>query len=94
MSKSPTRSRARHYATAFVGFIVSVVAICAAAPDAFAMRVVPPEGAGTTSTAVSHGGMAGWEIALIVIGAVLLISLLVGIVRRGRRAPVRVQTAS
>jgi hypothetical protein len=40
----------------------------------------------------AHSGTPAWEIALIAIGAVMLICLLVAVVLR-RRSPVRLQRA-
>ena len=92
MSKSLTLSRARHSAAAVVGLLVSLAAICAAAPAAFARPLAPPDGSGTAASVAGHSGTPGWEIALIAIGAVMLIGLLVAVVLR-RRSSVRLQRA-
>jgi hypothetical protein len=58
-----------------------LLAVVASGPAAFARPVPPPGGSFTTSVTpvvpatvrvVSSGGMAGWQIALIVIGAALV----------------------
>jgi hypothetical protein len=92
MNKSSILRRFRHGAIAIAGLVVSLVAIAAAAPEAFAMRVLPADGSGNTVTTAGNSGTPGWEIVLIVIGAVMLVSLLVGVVLRWR-APARLQRA-
>ncbi|HEV8277697.1 MAG TPA: hypothetical protein VGQ26_18670 [Streptosporangiaceae bacterium] len=59
--------------------LVSVIA----APAAFAVREPPPGGGGAPASpappdtaAVVAGGMPGWEIALIAVGAALLTAVL------------------
>jgi hypothetical protein len=90
MSKSPIRT-ARHFAAAVVGVLASLAAVCAAAPAAFAMPLSPVD-QGTGATVASHSGTPGWEIALIAIGAVMLVSLLVAVVLH-RHAPARLNRA-
>jgi hypothetical protein len=98
MSKSPIASKARRCAAAVVGLLASLVAVFAAAPAAFAMRPLPPDNSGSPASAataapvVAHSGTPGWEIALIAVGAVMLICLLVAVVLH-RRTPARVQGA-
>jgi len=92
MSKSPAPSKARYSAAAVVGLLASLAAICAAAPAAFARPLAPPDGTGIAATVATHSGTPGWEIALIAIGAVMLICLLVAAVLR-RRTSVRPQGA-
>jgi hypothetical protein len=92
MSKSPIRTRIGRGAAAVVGVLLSLAAVCAAAPAAFATRLPPPEGSGTAATVARHSGTPGWEIALIVVGAVILIGLLAAVVLR-RRAPASLQRA-
>lgn len=65
-----------------VATITSLVAALVAGPAAFAY--VQPPGADATSASVSHhtstvtssGGMLGWQIALIAVGAALIAALL------------------
>jgi hypothetical protein len=52
----------------------------------------PPDGSSTVVTVAGHSGTPGWEIALIAIGAVMLIGLLVAVALR-RRTSVRLQRA-
>jgi hypothetical protein len=98
MRKSPIASKARHCAAAVVGLLASLAAVCAAAPAAFAMRLPPPGDAGTAGTAATaapvsaHSGTPGWEIALITIGAVMLICLLVAVILH-RRSSAKLQRA-
>ena len=72
MNKSSNPNRLRRIATTAAGFVVSVIGICAAAPSAFAMRVVEPD---STASTVHHSGTPSWEIALIVVVAVAVIGL-------------------
>ena len=73
--KGITMSKLRSITTVITGILLALSAALAAAPAAFAMRVVPPEGdpgpAATPTYIVTHAGMAGWQIALIAIGAAL-----------------------
>jgi hypothetical protein len=92
MSKSSTSSKARHSLAAVVGLLASLAAICAAAPAAFARPLAPPNDSGTVVSVTGHSGTPGWEIALIAIGAVLVICLLVAVVLR-KRSSVRLQRA-
>jgi hypothetical protein len=84
MSTSSTSIRLRRCTTAIAGLLASLVAICAAAPAAFAMRVTPEDsGAGP----VVHSGTPTWEIALIAVGvgvAFGLVSMAAVAVVRGR----------
>ena len=65
MSKSPIRRKARRFVVLLAGLLASLVAVCAAAPSAFAMRLVPPDEAGSAPAMAQHPGPPGWEIALI-----------------------------
>jgi hypothetical protein len=56
------------------------------------MLLPPPDSSGTSATVARHGGLAGWEIALIAVGVVILVSFLIHFVLRGRAA-VRLQRA-
>lgn len=69
--------------TVTVATITSLVAALVVGPAAFAY--VQPPGADATSTTVSHhtstvtssgGGMLGWQITLIAVGAALIAALL------------------
>jgi hypothetical protein len=91
VSKSFTLSKIR-LSAAVSGLLASLVAICAAAPAGFAEPLPPPDGAGTAASVAGHSGIPGWEIALIAIGAVILISLLVAVVLR-RRTSAKLQRA-
>jgi hypothetical protein len=84
MSKSLIRRKARHFVISGAGLLVALVAVCAAAPSAFAMRLSPPDESGRAPTMAQPAGPPGWEIALMAIGAVLLVSLLVVVALRGR----------
>jgi hypothetical protein len=93
MNKSSKPDHVRRLGTIAAGFAISVIGICAAAPSAFA-RVVPPEGGGSTaSLPIHHGGISGWEIALIVVGAVVVIGLSLLATVRYRNAAKRPNTA-
>jgi hypothetical protein len=92
MSKSPIRRKARPFVMSIAGLLASLIAVCAAAPSAFAMRLSPPDESGSAPTVAQHAGPSGWEIALIAIGAALLVGLLIAVARRGR-ATSRLQRA-
>lgn len=80
----------RRVLTSLSMLLASVVATAVSAPAAFAMRVVGPSGPAPTPAAVTahgHGGLVGWEIAVIVIGAAMVLfaaSTLVTFSRRRR----------
>jgi hypothetical protein len=76
--------------TVIAGALVTVLGLATVAPAAFPMRVIPPEGAsGPTppSLVVTHAGMAGWQIALIAIGAAVVAAALTAIALRARLRP-------
>jgi hypothetical protein len=67
-------SKLRSITTVLTGILLALSAVLAAAPAAFAMPVVPPEGDAAPNTPtyiVTQSGMAGWQVALIAIGAAL-----------------------
>jgi hypothetical protein len=93
MSKSSTSIRLRRCTTAIAGLLASIVAICAAAPAAFAVPLPSPDESGTAQ--IVHSGTPTWEITLIAIGVVVafaLVSLAAVAVFRGR-STARVQRA-
>lgn len=59
--------------------LAAVVATAVSAPAAFAMRVVGPSGGAPSRTGSqvaavhTHGGLVSWEIAVIVVGASILV---------------------
>ncbi len=70
--------------------VAMAVALLTAAPAAFAMRLAPPSG-GVVTVAASgvahHGGLASWEISLIVVAGVFVAAtLLATAVRSSRRS--------
>jgi hypothetical protein len=74
-------TRLRRLAAALAGVTAAVLASVATIPAAFAMVVPPPGYDGTTSVApvpaatvrvITGGGMPGWQITLIALGAALL----------------------
>jgi hypothetical protein len=82
--------RLHRTATVIAALTVSVLGMIAAAPSAFAMRLVDPQETVTTSTpvyTVTRGGMAGWEIALIAIGAAVVAAALTALFLRVRLHP-------
>ena len=75
----------RRIVTALVGLIASLLGVVAGAPAAFAMRVDPPQGGpAVNSTAGTAAGLATWQIALIVIAAVLLVAIATAVAVRAR----------
>ena len=73
-------ARLGRLAAALAAVTCGLLALVTASPAAFARPVPPPGGSWTTSVTplapatvrvISTGGMAGWQIALIAIGAAL-----------------------
>lgn len=65
--------------------VAAAVAMASSVPAAFAVQVAPPAGGVATTSRVAaavhgHGGLAGWEVAIIIAaataGALLMVSLL------------------
>jgi len=90
-------SRYRHVVRVLVVFAAMLLGLAASAPAAFAMRVedsggsLPPlpTGKGPTSTfshTVVTAGMPGWQIAVIVAVATLLVATIALVVLRVRPA--------
>jgi hypothetical protein len=87
----------RRTAAALTALAATLLATAAAAPAAFAMQVPPPGELGGhpvkhapmapahTQTIVT-GGMPGWQIALIVVGAALLAATVAVVLDRARAA--------
>jgi hypothetical protein len=88
--------RIRRIAGALAGLACCCLVLAVAAPAAFAMAVPPfgVSGAVTTPAAplpvqvhtVVVGGMAGWQIALIAVGAALVAATIAVLLDRGRTA--------
>lgn len=80
----------RRVLTSLSMILAVVVASAVSVPAAFAVRVVGPSGAAPSRVAATihgHGGLAGWEIAVIVVGAAIILfaaSTLVTFSRRRR----------
>jgi hypothetical protein len=76
--RSATRQaaeRARRLAAALAALTCALLASAAIIPAASAMIVIPPGGGGTApapAVPVIAGGMAGWQITLIALGAALI----------------------
>jgi hypothetical protein len=94
-----TTRRIRRIAAALTGLACALVAFVAAAPASFAMPVPVPGGStggGSTAPAVPSapvqvhtvvaGGMPGWQITLIALGAALLAATVAVLVERARAA--------
>ncbi len=77
-------SRIRRITAGIAGVVASIAALVAAAPAAFAVGLYPPDGTATSSSTVTHAGMAGWEIVLIATAAVAIGAVLVTVLRRTR----------
>jgi hypothetical protein len=87
-------TRLRRLAAALAAVTVGLLASVAAIPAAFA-RDVPPAGTAyelgrfgpfpaTTSHPATPGGMPGWQISLIVLGAVLVAAAVTVVLARAR----------
>ena len=82
--------RLHRTATVIAALTVSILGTIAGAPSAFAMRLVDtqdPAGASTPVYTVTRSGMAGWEIALIAIGAAIVAATLTALFLRVRLHP-------
>jgi hypothetical protein len=85
--------RIRHSAAFLAGLAAALACYATATPAAFAMRV-PPPGVGDLGTqsglipvrTLTVGGMPGWQITLIAIGAALLAATLAVLLDRLRSA--------
>jgi hypothetical protein len=91
--------RYRHVVRVLAVFACTLLALVASAPAAFAMRIgaedsggsPPPLPTGKDPTYIpSHtvvmGGMPGWQIAVIVLAATLLVAMIAVVVHRMRAA--------
>jgi hypothetical protein len=79
----------RRFAGALAGLAAALVAFGAAAPAALAVNVPPPARSGgapepPAPVSVVAGGMPGWQIALIAVGAALLAAALAVLLDRAR----------
>jgi hypothetical protein len=86
--------RIRRLVAVLAGFGAALLMLTAA-PAAFAMRLPPPGGPTgssplpqirTVTRTVAVGGMAGWQIALIAVGAALLAATAAVLADRARAA--------
>ena len=79
----------RHTIILAAALIMSLLGVAAAAPAAFAIRVMSPQdGTGTPTPVASavHNGMPSWEIALIAVGAIFaLVAVTVVLLRKRTR---------
>ena len=87
--------RIRRIAGALGGLACACLVLAVAAPAAFAMTVPPFGVSGAVTTpappqvqvhTVVVGGMAGWQIALIAVGAALVAATIAVLLDRGRAA--------
>jgi hypothetical protein len=80
-----------------VSLTTLAVAVLVGTPSAFALRYVPPpsghgaSGVAPVSTSgtpvVTHGGLASWEIAVIVVGATIIAVIVATVLARSLRRP-------
>jgi hypothetical protein len=87
--------RIRRSLAVLAGLAGTLLALAAAAPAAFARPLPPPGGSdGSGAQAPVHviteGGMPGWQIALIALGAALFAAIAAVLLDRARRARRRV----
>jgi hypothetical protein len=87
--------RIRRIAGALAGLVGACLVLAVAAPAAFAMTVPPFGVSGAVTTpappqvqvhTVVVGGMAGWQIALIAVGAALVAATIAVLLDRARTA--------
>jgi FlaG/FlaF family flagellin (archaellin) len=80
-------TKLRRFTTVLTGLLLALVGVLAAAPAAFAMRVVPPggdPGPPAPTYIVTQTGMTGWQVALIAIATALAAVALTTVVVRAR----------
>jgi hypothetical protein len=82
--------RARRLAAALAAVICAVLASAAVVPAASAMIPIPPGGGPAVPAPavrmVTEGGMAGWQITLIALGAALIAATVAVLLDRARDA--------
>ena len=85
--------RIRRIAGALAGLACAWIGLAVAAPAAFAMPLPPGGSGGATTPAppvqahtVVVGGMTGWQIALIAVGAALVAATVAVLLDRARTA--------
>ena len=86
--------RIRRIAAALAGLACAWIGLAVAAPAAFAMTIPGGSGGGVTTPApppvqihtVVMGGMTGWQIALIAVGAALVAATVAVLLDRARTA--------
>ena len=90
-------NRIRRIVITLAGFVGAALALAAAAPSALA-TLPPPEPGGTNDAPAIHtvvtGGMPGWQIALIAVGAALLAAVLAVLLDRVWTARRRVSASA
>jgi hypothetical protein len=78
----------RRLASTLAALATALLAATAAAPAAFAVQIPPGGGGGTvpppTVRTVVTGGMPGWQIALIAIGAAIVAAAVAVLLDRAR----------
>jgi hypothetical protein len=82
-------ARLRRLAAALAAIICAVLASAAVVPAASATIPIPPGGPAVPAPAVrlvTEGGMAGWQIALIALGAALVAATAAVLLDRARAA--------
>lgn len=79
----------RRVLTSLSMILAAVFTTAVSAPAAFAMRVVGPSGGapGSSYATSAHGnaGLAGWEMALIVVGAAIVLFAVATLASYSRR---------
>jgi hypothetical protein len=84
--------RIHRIAAGLVALVAGTIGLCAVSPAAFAATAVFPAGDGyggnppATIQTVVMGGMPGWQIALIAVGAALVAAVAAVLVDRARSA--------
>ena len=92
--------RIHRIAAGLVAVVAGTIGLCVVSPAAFAATAVFPAGDGyggsppTPVQTVVMGGMPGWQIALIAIGAALVAAVAAVLADRARSARRRLAPAS
>jgi len=83
-----TASTPRRLAAALAAVICAALASAAVAPAAWAMNVIPNGGPDqpTAGGVITAGGMPGWQITLIALGAALVAAVVAVLLDRARTA--------
>jgi hypothetical protein len=83
-------------AAVIFGLVASIIGLVAAAPDAFAMRLLDSGGSAPYAPPVTivHSGASTWQVTVIAVGAAALAALATAVVLRGRGRTTKLSPAA